>query len=85
MIVMKFGGTSVESAAAIERVAAIVKARLERAPVVVVSPFILVLIIFISGTPTPVVIIFFTSEILILIACLNRLRSNYHRVTAIFL
>jgi len=37
MIVMKFGGTSVESAAAIERVAAIVKSRLERAPVVVVS------------------------------------------------
>jgi aspartate kinase len=37
MIVMKFGGTSVESAAAIERVAEIVKARLERAPVVVVS------------------------------------------------
>ena len=37
MIVMKFGGTSVESAAAIERVAGIVKARLERRPVVVVS------------------------------------------------
>ncbi len=37
MIVMKFGGTSVESAAAIERVASIVKARLERQPVVVVS------------------------------------------------
>src|SRR3974390_536872 len=37
MIVMKFGGTSVESAAAIERVAGIVKTRLERAPVVVVS------------------------------------------------
>ena len=37
MIVMKFGGTSVESAAAIERVAGIVKARLERTPVVVVS------------------------------------------------
>ena len=37
MIVMKFGGTSVESAAAIERVAAIVKARRERRPVVVVS------------------------------------------------
>ena len=37
MIVMKFGGTSVESAAAIERVAGIVKARLERQPVVVVS------------------------------------------------
>ena len=37
MIVMKFGGTSVESAAAIERVAGIVKAREERRPVVVVS------------------------------------------------
>jgi aspartate kinase len=37
MIVMKFGGTSVESAAAIERVAGIVKARLERRPIVVVS------------------------------------------------
>ena len=37
MIVMKFGGTSVESAAAIERVASIVKARQERKPVVVVS------------------------------------------------
>jgi aspartate kinase len=37
MIVMKFGGTSVESAAAIEHVAGIVKARLERKPVVVVS------------------------------------------------
>ena len=37
MIVMKFGGTSVESAAAIERVAAIVRARAERHPVVVVS------------------------------------------------
>jgi len=37
MIVMKFGGTSVESAAAIERVAGIVKARQERHPVVVVS------------------------------------------------
>jgi aspartate kinase len=37
MIVMKFGGTSVESAAAIERVAGIVKARQERQPVVVVS------------------------------------------------
>ncbi len=37
MIVMKFGGTSVESASAIERVAAIVKARIERRPVVVVS------------------------------------------------
>src|SRR5215469_13738734 len=37
MIVMKFGGTSVESAAAIERVASIVKARRDRKPVVVVS------------------------------------------------
>ncbi|MBI3667421.1 MAG: lysine-sensitive aspartokinase 3 [Acidobacteria bacterium] len=37
MIVMKFGGSSVESASAIERVAGIVRARLERRPVVVVS------------------------------------------------
>jgi aspartate kinase len=37
MIVMKFGGTSVESAAAIERVAGIVKARADRRPIVVVS------------------------------------------------
>ncbi len=37
MIVMKFGGTSVESAVAIERVASIVKARLDRHPIVVVS------------------------------------------------
>jgi aspartate kinase len=37
MIVMKFGGSSVESAAAIERVAGIVKARASRSPVVVVS------------------------------------------------
>jgi len=37
MIVMKFGGTSVESAEAIRRVAGIVQARLERRPVVVVS------------------------------------------------
>jgi len=37
MIVMKFGGSSVESASAIERVAGIVKAREERRPVVVVS------------------------------------------------
>ena len=37
MIVMKFGGTSVESAAAMERVAGIVAARLDRQPVVVVS------------------------------------------------
>jgi aspartate kinase len=34
---MKFGGTSVESAAAIARVASIVKARVDRKPVVVVS------------------------------------------------
>jgi aspartate kinase len=37
MIVMKFGGTSVESASAMERVAGIVRSRLERHPVVVVS------------------------------------------------
>jgi len=37
MIVMKFGGTSVEDARAIERVAAIVKDRLPQRPVVVVS------------------------------------------------
>src|ERR1700733_3003332 len=37
MIVMKFGGSSVESAVAIERVAGIVKQRLEQHPVVVVS------------------------------------------------
>jgi aspartate kinase len=37
MIVMKFGGTSVESAQAIERVASIVKARADRKPIVVVS------------------------------------------------
>jgi len=37
MIVMKFGGTSVEDAKAIDRVAAVVKSRLERRPVVVVS------------------------------------------------
>ena len=37
MIVMKFGGTSVESASAIERVAGIVRGRLDRKPVVVVS------------------------------------------------
>ena len=37
MIVMKFGGTSVESAAAIERIAGIVQARRQRRPVVVVS------------------------------------------------
>jgi aspartate kinase len=37
MIVMKFGGTSVESAAAISRVAGIVQAHADRRPVVVVS------------------------------------------------
>jgi aspartate kinase len=37
MIVMKFGGTSVESASAIERVASIVKSRLDLHPIVVVS------------------------------------------------
>jgi aspartate kinase len=37
MIVMKFGGTSVESAAAIERVAQIVGSRREKLPLVVVS------------------------------------------------
>src|SRR6204780_3288860 len=37
MIVMKFGGTSVEDAKAIERVNAIVKGRLAQKPVVVVS------------------------------------------------
>ena len=37
MIVMKFGGTSVEDAAAIDRVAAIVRDRRARRPVVVVS------------------------------------------------
>jgi aspartate kinase len=37
MIVMKFGGTSVEDAKAIERTAAIVKGRLSQKPVVVVS------------------------------------------------
>jgi aspartate kinase len=37
MIVMKFGGSSVESAAAIERVAGIVQAHAPRKPVVVVS------------------------------------------------
>jgi aspartate kinase len=37
MIVMKFGGTSIQDAAAINQVAKIVAGRLERAPVVVVS------------------------------------------------
>lgn len=38
-IVMKFGGTSVESAEAIRRVAEIVRERISRSPVVVVSAF----------------------------------------------
>ena len=37
MIVMKFGGTSVQDATAINRVAEIVLGRVDRAPVVVVS------------------------------------------------
>ena len=37
MIVMKFGGTSVQDPRAIERVAGIVKGRIEDRPVVVVS------------------------------------------------
>lgn len=37
MIVMKFGGTSVESAAALERISGIIASRLSRRPVVVVS------------------------------------------------
>src|SRR5260370_1601463 len=37
MIVMKFGGSSVESASALDRVTGIVKSRLDRKPVVVVS------------------------------------------------
>ena len=37
MIVMKFGGTSVEDAAAIDRAAKIVRGRLAEDPVVVVS------------------------------------------------
>ena len=37
MLVMKFGGTSVEDAAAIQRVAEIVTGRLDQRPVVVVS------------------------------------------------
>ncbi|HEX3156045.1 MAG TPA: lysine-sensitive aspartokinase 3, partial [Candidatus Angelobacter sp.] len=37
MIVMKFGGTSVQDAQAIDRVAAIVRDRLNERPVVVVS------------------------------------------------
>src|SRR5262245_58428368 len=37
MIVMKFGGTSVQDAAAIRQVAKIVSAKIERAPIIVVS------------------------------------------------
>ncbi len=37
MIVMKFGGTSVESAEAIRRVAGIVEKEIARSPIVVVS------------------------------------------------
>ena len=37
MIVMKFGGTSVQDASAIERAAEIVRARLPEQPIVVVS------------------------------------------------
>ena len=37
MIVMKFGGTSVESAEALDRVAGVVKSRLDQKPLVVVS------------------------------------------------
>lgn len=37
MIVLKFGGTSVQDAEAIDRVASIVRSRMDRAPVVVVS------------------------------------------------
>ena len=37
MLVMKFGGTSVQDASAIERAGAIVKGRLAQKPVVVVS------------------------------------------------
>ena len=39
MLVMKFGGTSVRDAEAIERVAGIVRSRMRRRPVVVVSAF----------------------------------------------
>jgi aspartate kinase len=39
MLIMKFGGTSVQDATAIERVAEIVRSRRERRPVVVVSAF----------------------------------------------
>src|SRR5215468_11484783 len=37
MIVMKFGGTSVEDAASVKRVAEIVRTRLDQKPIVVVS------------------------------------------------
>src|SRR5690349_7166376 len=37
MLVMKFGGTSVENAAAIDRAAEIVRSRLNQRPIVVVS------------------------------------------------
>jgi aspartate kinase len=37
MIVMKFGGSSLESASAVEQVASIVKAHVEQRPTVVVS------------------------------------------------
>lgn len=37
MIVMKFGGTSVESAEALDRIAGVVKSRIHRKPIVVVS------------------------------------------------
>ena len=37
MIVMKFGGTSIEDAAAIKRFIGIVKSRMEKHPVIVVS------------------------------------------------
>ena len=39
MIVMKFGGTSVQDAKAIERAAAIVKGRVEQKPVVWSAPW----------------------------------------------
>jgi aspartate kinase len=39
MVIMKFGGTSVENASAIQRVAEIVRSRLKQGPVVVVSAF----------------------------------------------
>ncbi|HEY4784284.1 MAG TPA: aspartate kinase, partial [Chthoniobacterales bacterium] len=39
MLVMKFGGTSLQDAEAIERVAALVRTRMRHRPVVVVSAF----------------------------------------------